>query len=81
MSITHGFEDWEGHAGGFQTNTTVYSKMKVDALLAHARSLEAMLKKHEWAEYEGTYYCPECLGLRDDGHKTDCQLAKLLEGI
>lgn len=78
MSITKEFEKRRLEIDNWNRG---YMEKDVEALLAHARSLEAMLKKHEWAEYEGTYYCPECLGLRDEGHKTDCQLAKPLEGV
>lgn len=79
MSVTKGFEEKEIRFYG--EDTVHYNEDDVLPLLAHARALETMLKKHEWAEYEGAYYCPECLGLRDDGHKTDCQLAKALEGV
>lgn len=88
MSITNGFEDkraWSdvGH---------VYSEIYVDDLLAHARALEAMLKKHEFANYDsewGDSRCPECGGSKESmgnpeesiGHAPDCQLAKLLEGV
>lgn len=60
-----------------------YDPRDVDELLAHTRQLEAMLKKHEWVDYDGTDYCVECVGLKHygnpKGHAPDCELAKLLE--
>lgn len=62
----------------------------VNALLAHTRDLEAMLKKHEWSsvEWDGNYYdhedkdaCPECRGWKEKGHSPDCAIAKLIKGV
>jgi len=70
-------------------NSTVYGKDETEALLEHARALEAMLKKHEWHGRENNdgsnIWCPECgvdCGILEDRpHVSDCQLAKLLEGV
>lgn len=62
-------------------NSTVYGKDETETLLEHARSLEAMLKKHEWNGYDqdgGDNTCIEC---GQHGHTPACSLAKLLEGV
>jgi hypothetical protein len=82
MSITKGFEDHANKAGNYKDRAIVYSMVDVDKLLAHARALEAMLMKHEWADKsdDGTRWCPECYGgMTWEGHSPDCQLAKLLD--
>ena len=58
-------------------------------LLAHTSKLEAMLRKHEWADKnfgmesdESVYTiskCPECEMERLNGHSPDCELARLIE--
>lgn len=71
-------------------NPIMYSHSDVIILLNHARALEAMLRKHEWARYNAEWSiasCPECGGDREDigwafqrvGHAPDCQLARLLD--
>jgi hypothetical protein len=84
--LTDGFErrvyDWTEFGDG----DMVYSTPDVVALLAHARALEAMLKKHQWS---GTGYyidiehpisvCPECAERMVDPHAPDCELARLLD--
>jgi hypothetical protein len=47
-------------------------------LLTHARSLEAMMRKHEW-QLAGYSVCLECDELESSGHSPDCELARLLE--
>jgi len=74
MSITSGFEESKNAL------TRTYPDFRVDALLAHTRALEAMLKKHEWTKpYAPT--CSECGMYESQGHAPNCQLAKLLEGV
>lgn len=84
MSITKGFEKGRWRADAFTADTLVYGQNDVDQLLTHARDLEAMLRKLEWADTDdfGDRYCPECEMSRLGGdHTTDCQLAKLLDGV
>lgn len=82
MSITKDFEGSYHKAHLFRDTALVVTAKRVDALLTHARALEAMLKKHEWLHlaFRGLTACPECQQPRLAGHSTDCQLAKLLEG-
>ncbi len=70
MSIT---KDFSIHCDSL---THTYPDFVVESLLAHARALEAMLKKHEWSEG----WCRECRNDRPDGHAPDCALARLLNG-
>lgn len=80
MSITNDFEDKRGFVDGH----IGYDLATVSELLAHARALEAMLKKHEWCLGVGQDHdaaCPECEEWKYFGkHAPDCALAKLLEG-
>lgn len=84
MSITKGFE--ERRAFPVADGPARFYWDDVGHLLRHARELEAMLKKHEWAATLGPdrdAACPECgewAGLGGK-HAPDCQLAKLLEGV
>lgn len=75
MSITKDFEEKLQTSGGH----AYYHVHHVTPLLAHARALEGMLKKHEFTLED--FWCPECGGRDDFGHTPDCQLAKLLEGV
>jgi len=73
MSITSGFEKKEiiDPSGG-----SYYNAIFVQDLLAHARALEDMLRKHQWSG-DGPW-CQECGNHQDDGHASDCSLAKLI---
>lgn len=65
--------EWSHEEGRYYTGGTI-------KLLAHARALEAMLRKHEWsAIVYGVAGCPNCMRQVHQGHLPDCQLAKLLE--
>lgn len=83
MSITTGFEERKTLAWEFTGGTHVYGVNDVDQLLSHTRALEDMLRKHEWTHWDGIndVFCRECHGNVPSGHKPDCQLAKLLEGV
>ncbi len=79
MSITKDFEKKKTRIGDYWVSEEAYKPDDVDALLAHARALEAMLKELEWSglpNYWGLI-CPICKGTK---HTRDCALAKLLEG-
>lgn len=58
---------------------------EVVKLLAHARALEDMLRKHEWDGFDFgddemcPDCCPECESARTNGHSPGCELARLLE--
>lgn len=80
MSITKGFE--ERRTFPRENGPAMFYWDDVGHLLRHARALEAMLKKHEWADSEFST-CPECGHGESNGfkHAPDCQLAKLLEGV
>lgn len=66
----------------FNTAMGKYSRQDVVELLAHARACESMLEKHEWSSIAwGVPGCPDCMNQEQQGHKPDCQLAKLLEGV
>lgn len=81
MSITKDFEK------RLLRQPPFYREKDVEELLAHTRALEAMLKKHEWNAGKDDQHpddcCPECKAFKyvPGGHKQDCQLAKLLEGV
>lgn len=81
MSITKDFERRE--MNGRQASQVFYWPADVKQLLAHARALEDMLRKHQWSD-EGVF-CPECgywkpgSKVSHVGHSPDCALAKLLE--
>lgn len=83
MSIT---KDFESRLLPIE-HSTVYGKDETEALLEHARALEAMLRKHEWepdAEDVTIKRCPECgraydYPFKDMRHFKTCHLAKLLE--
>lgn len=80
MSITKDFEKRKKGTGS--TFGDYYFESDVAELLAHTRALEAMLKKHEWVTWvDDVRYCPECEEHDFVGHRPDCQLAKLLEGV
>lgn len=90
MSITKDFEKKLERIGDYWSWEWAYKQDDVDELLAHARALEAMLKKHELVkeniDADGVCwdYCPECREYFPIGkgvHKISCQLAKLLEGV
>lgn len=74
MSITKNFE--QRH---FRGEYIGYHERDVEALLAHARALEAMLKELEWSALPNYWglICPICKGTK---HTPDCALNKLLEG-
>lgn len=76
MSITLDFENRAWKEPPFEDR---YSAHDVKQLLAHARALEAMLKKHEWSGGDAGGECIEC-GFGSN-HAHDCQLSKLLEGV
>ena len=50
--------------------------LSVGHAVAHTLALEAMLRKHEWDEYSCCVECMQC-----KRHSTDCEIAKLLEGV
>lgn len=78
--VTDWFEDRFFDADNW---TKAYLELDVKELLAHARALEDMLRKHEFVTLGSAYdwtqvtECPECSG--NTGHAPDCALAKLLE--
>jgi hypothetical protein len=82
MSITKDFE--ERRCITVPGYPTMFYWDDVGYLLRHARTLEAMLKKHEWADNSDGEYgrqCQEC-GNRvafHGGHTPECALAKLLD--
>lgn len=84
MSITSGF----GERVSFGLERGFYVADVLE-LLEHTINLEAMLRKHQWANYDsewGDCRCPECGGSRYSvghpaekiGHSPDCALAKLI---
>jgi len=74
MSLTKNFEKRQG----YDLPNYVYAYEDVAELLAHTRSLEAMLKKHEWGSENR---CLECYAVIDLPHTPNCPLAKLIEGV
>lgn len=68
MSITKDFEKTILYRG--------YRAEDVLALLAHARALEEMLRKHQF-DQGGYGDCPECQC--DQYHSPGCALAKLIK--
>lgn len=81
MSIT---KDFENRYHGAGTVVGFYLPEDVNELLAHTRALETMLKWHEWTPWDGTsdpVYCRSCHGNIREGHKPECKLSKLLEGV
>lgn len=84
MSVTVGFEERE--CGMKTPGSRYYLPEDVNQLLAHARALEAMLKRVERVMFKDTkteafswVECPICNEERY--HAPDCQLAKLLECV
>lgn len=84
MSIT---KDFEKMAWGSHGDECSYDTDLVNELLAHTRALEAMLKKHQYADKapDNDPLCPECGALEPigsfHGHRPNCQLGKLLDGV
>ena len=81
MSLT---KDFEKRQRWFNGNYPFWSDDDGRELLAHARALETMLKKHEWATRvgrDGDSGCPECREEYFVGHAPDCELAKLLGDV
>ena len=82
MSITKDFEKRPKETALFAGHGEWFATEDVLRLLAHTRALEAMLKKHEWCENDTNWrHCDECGTSETSGHKPDCQLAKLIEGV
>lgn len=82
MNITNDFEDCAILSGDHTLGETMFRVADIVLLLAHARALEAMLKKVQWVTWVGDIrYCPECEEHDFVGHTPDCQLAKLLDGV
>lgn len=83
MSITKDFEKRVKGVADEYTLEYMFELKDVVELLAHARALEAMLKKHEWSDngFDDELDCKECGCSELIGHSPDCQLAELLEGV
>ncbi len=87
MSITANFEKQKSTIlaiDPFKPRTTIqtvlYPAPVVEELMVHARALEAMLKKTQFNGTEDCAGCCQvCFGQME--HESDCQLAKLLDGV
>lgn len=83
--ITDGFEDKVYLLTAKAAWGKAFAPSDVVGLLLHARALEAMLKKHEWIQdsidEDGLEWdwCEECREYKHNGHKSNCELAKLLD--
>jgi len=51
---------------------------RIEQLESDNAAMKKLLKEMEWHELEDITLCPRCLAHQWNGHRDDCELAKLI---